>query len=286
MASIRVIRENIEAHRSMQGLVEVYEEMAAETMRKIREAIIQSRAYYQGLARLSAEVGADLTLLTSLKSTRDALVLLSANEGMYGDIADKIFSDFLRRAKEKSSTTDIYVIGKVGADLMKMLAPTIPFTLLALQPREKAENLFSAIIKQLVVYTKIELFFGEFESIARQNPVSRVLSATEVELTKQKWAGDTLVKLKYLYEPSPEHVADTFATQIFAGIMEQTIKEDELAKNASRLMHLDNAWTKIEEHLHVDTTLYRKLKKRKTGKKQHTQLAGYIGRAHTKGVTL
>lgn len=282
MASIKAVRENIEAHRSMQGLVEVYEEMAAESMRKIREAILASRAYYQGLARLSAEVGADITSLMTEQSPREAVVLLSANEGMYGEITDKVFADFVKRAQTLDHDADVYVIGKVGADLMKVLAPNVSFTPLTLTPREKGESVFTTIVDALVRYTKIELFFGEFESIARQNATSRVLSASEVELTKNMWAGDYVIKLKYLYEPSAAEVARTFAKRIFAGIMEQTLKEDELAKNASRLMHLDNAWTKIDDYIHADSRLYRKLQKRTVAKKLHIQLAGYIGRTHTK----
>jgi len=264
MSSIKKIQSNIDSHLSMRDLVEVYERMAANTMRKIRDAILASREYYQNLAQLSAEVGADLSSVESVKSKKSALVLLSSDNGMYGEITDKVFERFVKKIKENSEF-DLYITGKVGQELMKVVAPKI----------EYKSIIMDGIGEVLWQYREVEIFYGQFESIARQEPNSRVLSVNQIKSTQDAWSGDVVTKLKYLYEPSVEDISNKFSKGIFAGILQQTIKEDELAKNASRLMHLDKALNGIEEKLDIEQTRFSKANKRRISKKQQLQLAGY-----------
>ena len=111
MSSIKQIQANIESHLSMRDLVEVYERMAANTMRKIRDAILASREYYHNLAKLSAEVGADLSSVEEIKSKKSALVLLSSDDGMYGEIMDKVFGRFLKEIKEHPNNRENITLG-------------------------------------------------------------------------------------------------------------------------------------------------------------------------------
>ena len=257
----------------MKGLVEVYEEMAASTMKKIREAILASRGYYHGLARLSAEVGADLSEVSEQEKKKEAIVLLSADSGLYGDIVDRVFDSFLMavRADKKA---DVFISGKVGEQLMRMLAPELHYTLIP-GPIVSGGEVLTDVVRKLYFYKKVQVFFGQFESLAQQNPTSRMISAAAVEWTRKQWAGELTMKLKFIYEPTPEKISQVFSEQIFFGIFEQTLKEDELAKNGSRLMHLDQAYVNIEKKLGGDTERYRKLLKRLSNKKQQSRLTGY-----------
>ena len=264
MSSIKQIQANIESHLSMRDLVEVYERMAANTMRKIRDAILASREYYHNLAKLSAEVGADLSSVEEIKSKKSALVLLSSDDGMYGEIMDKVFGRFLKEIKEHPAA-DVYISGKVGQELIAVVSPRTKYQPLAVV--EVGEKLWQ--------YREVEIFFGQFESIARQEPNSRVLSVNQLESTQDAWAGDAIARLKYLYEPSVEAISDKFSKGIFVGVLQQTIKEDELAKNASRLMHLDKALNEIEKKLGAEQVKFGKANKRRVSKKQQLQLAGY-----------
>lgn len=271
MSSIKDIKNNIAANSSMKGLVEVYEEMTAATMRDIREAILASRDYYHGLAHLSEEVGTDLSLLPALAGKKEALVLLSSDEGMYGDIIDSVVGSFVHEVKKRRDNA-VFIAGKTGAELVRVLDPSVHFTLL---PLPKLSEALTDIVKKLFIYKRVTVFFGQFENIVRQEPSSRTLTAGTVELTKQEWAGDVTIKLKYVYEPAVERIARVFAQEIFSGVFEQTFKEGELAKNASRLMHLDQALATIDKKIDTDMQKYRRAQKRLSGKKLHTQFSGY-----------
>lgn len=272
MSSLKNLKQTIDASTSMKGLVEVYEEMAATTMKEIRDAILGSRDYYHGLAHLSAEVGSDLGTLPALGKRQEALVLLSSDQGMYGDIIDRVFANFLHEMKARS-TASIFVAGRTGAELMRLLSPDTHFTLLSMP--KLTDNVLPNLIKTLFVYQRVTIFFGQFENIARQEPNVRTLTAGTLELTKQQWAGEVNIKLKYLYEPTVEKIARVFSEEIFTGVFEQTFKEGELAKSASRLMHLDQALVTIDKGLTIAQSKYRRGQKRIAGKKLHTQLSGY-----------
>lgn len=274
MSSLKDLKFTIDSHYSMKGLVEVYEEMAASTMREIRDAILANRDYYHHLANLSATVGEDLSLVDGHQN-KQALVLFASDEGMYGDIIDKVFALFLHAVKT-TANADIFIIGNSGAKLIQTIAPHTKFTLIPV-PKSTTE-----IIKQLFIYRSVQLFFGQFQSIANQTPNTRVLTSATIESTKAQWAGDVTVKLKYLYEPSVTHIADVFAKEIFSGVFEQSFQEGELAKNASRILHLDQALTNIEKKLTLDVKRYQTLQKRVSGKKQQTQFSGYRAMQHTR----
>lgn len=271
MTSLKSLKLNIASHQSMKGLIEVYEETSATTMRRIRSAIMASREYYRGLAELSAEVGADLSLLRTVQDQKSAIVFISGDTSMSGDIVDKVFGRFIAAIKADKNA-DVFIEGQVGQDLIKMVAPEQKYVVI------ESQKIGDALYR----YRNIEVIFGQFESIARQEPMTRSLSATSVELTGRDWAGDIATKLKYLYEPTIDQVSTVFGKQIFTGVLEQTMKEDELAKNGSRLMHLDQALTSIDKLLERDGTKYHSLKKRITSKKQHTQVAGYRSNLATK----
>ena len=72
--------------------------------------------------------------------------------------------------------------------------------------------------------------------------------------------------------------------EIFKGILDQTIKEGELARSASRLMHLDQAIGKIDENLGRARGKYLKAVKRVSGRKQNTMLAGYRAKSGVRRV--
>jgi len=264
MSSLKDIKINIESHRSLKGLVEVYEEMAANTMRQIRVAILSTRDYYSGLSSLSLEVSHDLEVIPTNTTTSTALVFLSAGESMYGDIIDKICLSFLPVVKQNPQA-DVFVIGQVGLNLMRALAPKVTIT-------EIPPN--ADVSKYLYQYDQVSIFFGQFHSLARQEPISRQLSTNKLTSSPPTLDQNEL-QLKYLYEPTIKKIALTFAQEIFSSLFEQSSQENELAKNASRLIHLDQALNTIDHRLERDLSRYHSSHKRIFAKRQHTQIASY-----------
>ena len=62
------------------------------------------------------------------------------------------------------------------------------------------------------------------------------------------WPGGQ-IKIKYFFEPEVQKILAFFEKEIFASILEQTVREFELAKLSSRVVGLDKAIDHIDEEL-------------------------------------
>ena len=98
------------------------------------------------------------------------------------------------------------------------------------------------VIRHLVQYEEIRVYFGKFESLVTQRPeVQSISSATPVA---GKLQGP---KVFYIFEPSIEEILVFFETQIFASLFDQSLRESQLAKFASRILAMDRATQNIEK---------------------------------------
>lgn len=71
-----------------------------------------------------------------------------------------------------------------------------------------------------------------------------------------------------MFEPSLEKILEFFEKQIFASIFEQTMRESQLAKTASRLTTLDTASENIIKKLSIVTSEKNRTFHRQQNKKQ------------------
>jgi len=127
MISKRQITQEIDGLISLKGLVEVYEEVAAGRMQKIRGAVLQSRLFLNGLLGVFSRVKAaylkdpSVVVSTRARNGKMVAVFVSANSGLYGDIVDRVFEEFAAFVKQKNP--DIVVLGKLG---VKMMSDRLP----------------------------------------------------------------------------------------------------------------------------------------------------------------
>ncbi|MEK7550897.1 MAG: F0F1 ATP synthase subunit gamma [Patescibacteria group bacterium] len=261
-------RETLE----IKGLVEVYEEIAAGKMQEIRESIMNARDFFERLATLSSEVGADLET-AGLGRTGDVAVFVSAGTGLYGDLIDRIFVGFMDFV-QKNPRIDKVVIGKLGDEMMKFLAKDITYQYYDLVDEEIEAEKLSMLIKDLVRYKKIYLFYGKFRNIVNQETWTQAISGQVLGEIQGGKVSDK--KFLYLYEPGVESVAKVFSEEIAGSVFDNTIEESRLAKYASRLMHLDTALEKINEKLKNLFFERIKVAKRVSERKQLASFAGLL----------
>lgn len=229
----------------MQGILETYEEMAASRMQKIRTELLLAKNYYDGLTDVSHEIGMDIVNVVGSDTVISAMVLLSSNSGMFGDLPERVVIDFAREIKDKSC--DVFVIGEMGAKLLRSIYPNRNFQTLSLPNEEMRTDTLANVIEQLRAYRQIKIFYGQFINIIRQVPTSRTLSG---ELTLASLAAEDQEqrkrRLKYLYEPSVEEVGEKIGKEVFANIFEETAGQSKLSKFAARLIHLDESLSNLD----------------------------------------
>ena len=242
MKTYKLMTSEIINTKEIGHIIEVYEEVAATKMQRIRADILVSRDFFDGLMKVSEDVGLDLENLKLEKARREAAVFVSANTGLYGDIVSKTFSLFMDYLKDKDP--DIFVIGKLGSEMLKKTLPGKRFETVEISDEKIEMDKFSAVNKVLMNYEKISVFYGRFGSIVNQYSHASVISG---EIVKEYQKGKTWDKrknktsLKYFYEPDVKKVSEFFGNEILTATFEAMLRESQLAKFGSRLMYLDMA---------------------------------------------
>ncbi len=240
------------------GLTEAYSQVSSQRMRKIREGVITSRDFYAAIDDLFRELRISqkrqVMQLIKKRKTEDmvtflahngktASVFISANAGLYGDIIGRVFNKFITEVRQKN--TEVTIIGKFGLSLYLAAEPKRPYTYFDYPDYgDNSENLAS-IVRHLVSYEKIDIFYGKFKNLAYQDPVSVIISA-ETQLTKE----DTEKNLpQYMYEPDLSEILAFFEGEMFTSTFEQALRESQLAKFSSRMVAMDAAGERVKGEL-------------------------------------
>jgi F-type H+-transporting ATPase subunit gamma len=282
MACEKNIDEEIIKVKSLKTLVEVYGEIASVRVMKVRDSVLENRnflgaindifqdslaSYAKKLSRLlvagKIKKGKRVTFLAHNGKT--VAVLVSANTGFYGEVVGTTFRKFMEEIKDKN--VEITIIGKLGRSLFLEKEPKKPYTYFDLPDYQVSQAKLSKVIKHLVAYEKISVYYGKYQSIITQVPTEFTISAgTSVrEDVKDP-------KVQYLFEPSVEKILMFFETEIFASLFDQTIRESQLAKFASRILAMDKAAENIKSDLQKLSLEKLRLEHRLSDRKQLNSL--------------
>jgi len=272
MISKKQIKIEIEGLNALKGLVEVYEEVAAGRMQKVRGAVMQSRQFLMGLLQVFSKVRAAYAGMEKSKwrqkNGKSVAVFVSANAGLYGDIVDRtfeIFSDYVRQNKP-----EVVVLGKLGLKMMSDRMPKQLFNYFDFSDEHVEMESFEIIMRYLIQFEVILVFYGTFKTILSQVPTMTSVSGGEIEVEDLPGKKPS----KFLFEPSVETIAQVFEGEILSSLFEQTLHESQLAKFASRLLALDHSVDNIENRLTVMHTKERSARHRLMNKKMLGTVSG------------
>lgn len=279
MKSLKKITIELNDIGQIKGLLNVYEQITAVKMQEVRKKVEISQIYFKGLSKIAEEVALDLTSFNP-GTTKSAAIFLSADERLYGDIIEKTMVNFVNFVKDCDSETDIIVIGKVGQELMRTYDPGINFKTLELPIDKEALGVsnLSILLPEIGHYKKITLFYAEYKSLANQEPTSLSISGEDVAKTGTELDKDQeyVIRLKNIYEPDVASIGEKFAKEISASILDQSINENQLAKNASRLMFLDTSLDNIDVKINSLGSERKSTKKKREQKKQTERVSRII----------
>lgn len=231
------------------------------------QSVLQSyRAEAEKLAKKSGGIkGKKITFLSH--NGRTAAVFLSANSRLYGDLIARTFETFA--AEVGKQDLEVTIVGKYGLSLFEDRFVDKPFSYFDFPDAATDQNALKTLITHLAQYEEIRFFYPQFQNAVTQKPTILRLTAGEV-ITQEKTGSE--VKQSYLFEPSLEAILAFFETQIFSSLIEQTIKESQLAKFASRVLSMDRASEKIREELARVEITKLKLRHQLVNKKQTQML--------------
>jgi ATP synthase F1 gamma subunit len=267
------------------GIVETYKEIAATRITRTRNSVLKSHNFLGEINTVYEEVKSsyrrqlenlakarkekDIRKLSFIKNNgKTALIFLSSNTGLYGDIVLRTFNLFSDEVKNSdASTRDVAVVGRLGLFLVEEAKFPPPYYYFDFPDQSVPEPKLAEIASFLIQYEKVIVFYQEFKTLMRQQAVANDISGNVLEI-KTTTNNPSQSSVKYLFEPSLEGVLEFFEKEIFASILEQTIRDSQLAKFASRLVTLDAASQNIRKHLQSAIFEDIRLRHREKNKKQ------------------
>lgn len=279
------INKELDELEDFQTLTEAYTEIAAVRMKKTRDKVLLNREYLVKLDSVFSDVRVSyarevLKLGESSRYSQDKItflahngktvgVFLAANTGLYGDIINRTFDYFVQDLSQIDM--EVTVIGKLGQSYFESSFPKHPYTFFSLSDRKIQPQELSAIIRHLVQYEEIRVYYPSYRSAATQKP-SRYTISAETPLSEIQRKSKNLSH--YLFEPSLKEVLVFFEKEIFASLLDQTIRDAQLAKFAARIMALDRAGENIKTELGKLKTLQIRGIHRERNKKQLESVIG------------
>lgn len=259
MTSIHELKGLISDLSTLKVLTQTYQQIAASHIRKTRTSVVLNRDFITELLQLFEDVRRaykdELQFLMKrkkIKHTRNlslikrngktTIVFLAANTGLYGSIVKKtvnMVSEYL-----KKNEADVTIVGRNGEQLFREANPGKKYTLFDFPDTTIDSRKLSELATHLISYEKVLVFYSQFQSIISQNPT---ISTLDSSIAFEK--GEEEKVKKYLFEPSLEDIIIFFETEVFGLIFEQTVRESQLAKQASRMFALDVAIQNINKSL-------------------------------------
>ncbi|OGM19489.1 hypothetical protein A2686_01850, partial [Candidatus Woesebacteria bacterium RIFCSPHIGHO2_01_FULL_38_10] len=253
------IDEEIKSVESLKILTEVYGEIASIRMIKIRNFVLKNREFLQTINEIFQDsLKAYASKLTELvrrgklkkggrvtflaHNGKTVAVLISANTGFYGEVIQATFEKFLDDVRQ--GNVEATIIGRMGRSLFLESEPKTPYTYFDFPDYGIDHVKLSEAIRHLVSYEEIRVYFGRYQSIIKQTPSKFSISAgTPISKEVEE------PKVKYIFEPSVEKILMFFETEIFASLFDQSIRESQLAKFASRILAMNVASENIRTRL-------------------------------------
>ncbi len=290
MNYLKNILEQVEDLTGINEIVGASEEIASMKMRGIRNKVLLSRDMNDELTEIYQEVSISyknqiLHLLEekkrkkitvqpnaadlALKKNADkiACVYLSANSGFFAKILEKTYHEFITYL-EKHDGVPI-IIGEFGKKLFTNDFPNREFIFYPFVEDQTSDESLKQVTKDLTGYKNVIIFYARFETMA-----SQAVTVLDVSGQDQQASQTAVTASHYLFEPSLEKIISFFEKEIFAGIIQQTVTESELARYASRITTLDIARENISEKLKRMNLEKRFATHRLMNKKQTEALSG------------
>lgn len=278
---------------SFKEIAQTYQEVAALRMRKIKDFVLKNREFLSGLAtvfarvKLSYEVGLKEFLRSqgikneedqkeyiekmnfTLKNGRDALVFISANTGLYGDIIMRVFDYFCKHIDTKS---DVIIVGRIGKILFEQRFPGKEFRYYDLSDKAPEPEIVNKMISDLKSYEHIIVFHGKYKDILDQIPSQSSVSGDRLSLEVK----EDLKGISCIFEPTIEDVFNFFEKEIKTTLYDQSLYESSLSKFTSRMVSLDTATNNVTDQLDKLRLQRDILKHRKADKEKNTVLSNVV----------
>jgi len=268
MSDINKIIEERDFYENVNEFMSTYQELAAMQMQRVRDSILQTRRYMDGLSDIFIDVRQShyqkmrelieknakknkvaqangvkhhISLSSLKKNGKSLVVFISPDTKFSGDIIGRVFANFKTYYTGKNS--DVALVGVIGERLFKQAFPGHEYTLFRIADRMVDFDELIPLIKFAIDYEQVDIFYSRFFSLITQEPVSNNITG-DTDFFEQTQAVER-EKRNFLFEPPLEEMLEFFEIQVFSSLIRQAVHESYLANLGSRIINLDAATQNI-----------------------------------------
>ncbi len=243
--TIDEIKEYIETGRTLKMMAEVYSDLAASRLERIRSQIEKNRQFAAQLALAYREVKS-ATRKIRLKDPvkKDKLnVLLFSNHGYYLSMENQLL-DFYKNYQNNSG--DLLIIGRSGPEILTN-AFTKPYDILIFDHDLPKPAEIGLAAQKIAVYEKINVFFPQLKTVAIHEPTMVDISGEAI--TQENDPNAVPEGGVAILEPEGAKMMEFFQSQILGLLLEQAFLEAELSRTAERFLTMDSAQQKADTYV-------------------------------------
>ena len=292
MAQRKLILEELEALNSIKDLAESYEEIAAIEMQKIRDSVLKTREYLIELSDVFVDLKAsyirevqdllerrkkgDKNLTPMLqKKGKNLMVYLSSNGKLYGAVTQQTFKLFISDLKKpEAASTDIVIIGGAGKEMYVGAHLNKPFEYFEIPDAKVDISHIKNLMQKFLQYETVHVYYGKFGNVVKQSPVATSITGEDIFET------ESLTPIsredRFIFEPTLEKIFHFFETQIMTNLFSQTLLENQLARDVSRVNAMEQALINIEEQTKILSKVRNRLRHALQNKKQLETISGAV----------
>ncbi len=261
-----------------------YQKLTIYQMQKNRDATINSRAFSEGLIETFIDVkqsikklfekqsnSSSLSFSTLEKNGKRVAVFIAFETKFSTDVIRRSFREFAKKSSENEF--EIVITGATAKRLFHEYFPEgMQFAYFDI--KEKNINLSenSDFFEHILQFEQVEVFYPYFVTIMHQEPQSSTISG-DIPL------GDKLLEAErqnrhFFFEPDKKKILHFFEIQILASLLQQKMREAQLATLGARITTLQYTQQNIEEERKKVSQQTVKILRKKDSRKQRNRLAG------------
>lgn len=241
------LQHDFEQIHTIESLTSVFESIASIHISQIKDKVQVSTRFFDELWNIYMQLRAsedELAGLSIQRNGRSAIVAITSDGGLIGDIDERIVQVTLRQPHD--SNTDLFVIGTHGASLLAQhgVTPTKAFAAPDVEKGESARR-----IAQIIGgYDKATVFYQMYVSLMHQD-VAKIdlFNAVQALGAETKDAGELISSKTYILEPSAEAIIQHMEGTMVEIALGQVLLESKLAQYASRFNAMFAAKKKAAE---------------------------------------
>ena len=246
------IANDLSQIHTVEDLTEVFESIASIRIARIRNRVVDSKAFFAELWHTYSGLRIDPS--QRMKAGRDrtqkgknVFVVVTSEGSLNGEIDEEIVNTMLADySKVAPGTTDVVVLGSHGQTQLRQR--TIPIAKAFAMPVSDFNFSVSDIISALSQYDHISIFYQTYESL-RVQKVARIELLTAVKnLGEDVESGDEVMSSRdYIFEPGIDEIADYLESVMMGVALIQVIMESKLAQYAARFNAMNSAKHRASE---------------------------------------